>query len=86
MSKPKRQDYFINLGLAALAGLSGCVSIIILMVGIALGILLDAKVFDSTPLFTIVCIVGSVPVSLLTMLVIAIRSAKTIDKRQYGKS
>ena len=86
MSKPKRQDYFINLGLAALAGLSGCVSIIILMVGIALGILLDAKVFDSTPLFTIVCIVGSVPVSLLTMLVIAIRSAKTIEKRQYGKS
>lgn len=86
MSKPKRKDYFINLGLAALAGLSGCISIIVLMVGIALGILLDSRVFDSTPLFTILCIVGSVPFSLLTMLVIAIRSAKTIEKRQYGKS
>jgi F0F1-type ATP synthase assembly protein I len=77
-------DYFINLGLAAIAGLSGCAAIIVLMVGVAFGIWLDARVFDSTPLFTILCIVVSVPVSLVTMLVIAIRSAKTIEKRQYG--
>lgn len=83
MNTRRRVDYFINLGLAAIAGLSGCVAATITVGALLAGLGLD-NVFDSAPLFTIGCIIGSVPMSLITMTVIVIRSAKHIEKRQYG--
>ncbi len=83
MNTRKRLDYFINLGLAGIAGLSGCVAAIITVGALLAGFALD-NAFTSAPLFTVGCIVGSVPISLITMTVIVIRSAKTIEKRQYG--
>lgn len=78
-----RRDYLANLGLAAIAGLSGCVPIVATASAILVGFFLD-DLFSTNNIFTILCIVISVPVGLMLMLWTAYRSAKTIEKRQYG--
>lgn len=79
----QRLDYALNLGLAAIAGLGGCIGAILIFVGLFFGIFLDNQL-NTGALFTIVCIVISVPMSLMVMLAVIYRSAKTIEKRQYG--
>jgi multisubunit Na+/H+ antiporter MnhG subunit len=79
----QRRDYLTNLGLAAIAGFSGCLPIIAAAAAILLGLFLD-NLFSTNNIFTIICIVISVPVGLGLMLWTAYRSAKTIEKRQYG--
>lgn len=81
--KSNRLDYFINLGLASLAGLSGCVSIIVIFGGLLIGFTLD-HLLGTRPLFTILVIVLSVPLALWLMVQLALRSTKTLESRQWG--
>lgn len=82
MSK-KLLDYVINMGLAAIAGLGGCIGISIVLLGLLLGIFLDSQL-NTDSLFSIICIVISVPVSLIVMASVIVRAVKQIEKRQYG--
>ena len=84
-NKPKsnRLDYFINLGLASIAGLSGCVSLVVIVGALLIGYTLDA-LLDTRPLIMILMIVVSVPLAVWLMVQIAFRSAKAVEKRQWG--
>src|SRR3990172_12757102 len=56
----------LNLTLAAVTGQVGCLTILIIFVALFAGRWLDNQ-FDSSPLFTIALMVGSVPVTLVIM-------------------
>jgi F0F1-type ATP synthase assembly protein I len=64
-----RKQYWINLTLAGAAGQVGCVTLIIILVAVLGGLWLDAR-FDTRPVFTIVLLLASIPVSLGAMLYI----------------
>ena len=78
-----RGEYIGNLALAGIAGLSGCVTLGLVVGALLLGLWLDAQ-FDRRPLFTLICITGSVPFTLIIMTRLVMKSATTIQKRQYG--
>lgn len=71
MSQPEKQgkdrfQYAMNLTLASIAGQVGCLTLIIIFVALFAGLWLD-RYLDTKPLFTIVLLVGSVPVTLFLM-------------------
>jgi len=71
MDQPEKQDknrlqYAKNLTLASIAGQVGCLTLIIIFLALFAGLWLD-RYFDTRPLFTIVLLIGSVPVTLFLM-------------------
>lgn len=71
MSQPENQgkdrfQYAMNLTLASIAGQVGCLTLIIIFVALFAGLWLD-RYLDTKPLFTIVLLIGSVPVTLFLM-------------------
>jgi len=71
MSQPEKQgkerfQYAMNLTLASIAGQVGCLTLIIIFVALFAGLWLD-RYFNTKPLFTIVLLIGSVPVTLFLM-------------------
>ena len=67
-----------NLGLAAVAGQAGCITLIIVFSAMFLGLWLDAQ-FDQRGPFTFGLLLLSVPVSLYAMLRIALVAISKID-------
>jgi hypothetical protein len=67
----------INLSLAAVAGQSGCATVIIVFTALFVGLWLDAR-FDQRGLFTFGVLVCSIPFSLVVMLTIALNAIKRI--------
>jgi len=71
MSQPENQgkerfQYAMNLTLASIAGQVGCLTLVIIFVALFAGLWLD-NYLDTKPLFTIVLLIGSVPVTLFLM-------------------
>lgn len=71
MSQPENQEknrfqYAMNLTLASIAGQVGCLTLVIIFVALFAGLWLD-QYLDTKPLFTIVLLIGSVPVTLFLM-------------------
>ena len=71
MSQPEKQgkdrfQHAMNLTLASIAGQVGCLTLIIIFVALFAGLWLD-RTLDTKPLFTIVLLIGSVPVTLFLM-------------------
>jgi len=71
MSQPENQgkdrfQYAMNLTLASIAGQVGCLTLVIIFVALFSGLWLD-RYLDTKPLFTIVFLIGSVPVTLFLM-------------------
>ena len=71
MSQPEKQgkdrfQYAMNLTLASIAGQVGCLTLVIIFVALFAGLWLD-RYFATRPLFTIVLLIGSVPVTLFLM-------------------
>lgn len=67
-----------NLGYAAVAGLAGCATIGFVIVGLLLGLWLDAQAGVRGP-FTIGLLLVSIPVSLGVMVWIAVSMVKRIQ-------
>lgn len=65
-----RKQYWLNLTLAGAAGQVGCVTLIIVIVAVLGGLWLDS-ILNTKPLFTLVLLVVSIPVSLVAMLYLA---------------
>ena len=65
-----------NLTLAVFAGQVGCLTLVILALAVLAGVWLDNH-FQTKPVFTLVLVLASVPVSVITMLFVA---RKAIDK------
>lgn len=81
MSQPKNQgkdrfQYAMNLTLASIAGQVGCLTLVIIFVALFAGLWLDGRM-DSKPMFTIILLIGSAPVTLFLMF----RVVKTATKR-----
>ncbi len=58
-----------NLALAAVAGLAGCFTLIVVVGAVFFGLWLDSQ-FESKPLITVILVIASVPVSIIGMFVI----------------
>ena len=69
-----KKQYTFNLALAAVASQVGCVTIVIVVGTLILGLWLDRQLFDTFPLFTAILMVASVPITVILMLWI-VRSA-----------
>lgn len=71
MSQPEKQgkdrfQYAMNLTLASIAGQVGCLTLVIIFAALFTGLWLD-RYFETRPLFTVVLLIGSVPVTLFLM-------------------
>ncbi len=71
MSQPDHQgkerfQYAMNLTLASVAGQVGCLTLVVIFLALFAGLWLD-RYLQSRPLFTVVFLIGSVPVTLLMM-------------------
>ncbi len=67
--KKDNKQYWLNLTLAGAAGQVGCVTLIIILAAVLGGLWLDSR-FNTKPVFTLVLIVASIPVSVLAMIYI----------------
>lgn len=61
-----RQQYTFNLAMAAVASQVGCLTLIIVFGALIAGLWLD-RTFETKPLFTILFMLGSMPVTLYVM-------------------
>lgn len=64
--KKDRGQYALNMTLAAVAGQVGCLTLFIIIVTLFGGLWLDAR-FDTKPIFTVLLLVGSIPVTIILM-------------------
>jgi F0F1-type ATP synthase assembly protein I len=79
-----RKQYIFNLTLAALAGQVGCFTLLIVLGAVLGGLYLDHR-FGSRPWFTLILVIGSIPISLAVMFFVsqaAIRRIKTQANQQ----
>lgn len=67
----KNFQYALNLGLAGFAGQVGCVTLVIVFGALLGGLWLD-RVLNVRPLFTIVLLLGSVPITIFIMIRLAL--------------
>ncbi len=89
MSEREKQDknnlqYAYNLTLASIAGQVGLLTLVIIFLALFAGLWLDGRM-DSKPMFTIILLVASVPVTVFLMFRV-VRSAtsriKPIEKQE----
>ena len=64
--KKDRKQSILNMTLAIVTGQVGCVTLLIVLGAVFLGLWLDNR-FSSRPTFTIITLIVSIPVSLLMM-------------------
>ncbi len=72
----------INLALAAVAGQVGCLTLVVVLGSVLLGLWLDQQ-FQTRPVITLILVAVSVPISIVLMLVI-VRGAVARIKTQVG--
>jgi hypothetical protein len=73
-----------NLTLASVAGQVGCLTLLVIIAALFAGLWLD-KTFNSKPLFTLVLMIASVPVTLVLMFKIVSAATKRIKPDQPRK-
>jgi len=90
MSQPEKQgksrfQYAMNLTLASIAGQVGCLTLVIIFIALFGGLWLD-RYLDTKPLFTIVLLIGSVPVTLFLMFrVVGATTSRIKPTQEDGK-
>lgn len=65
-----RKRYWLNLTLAGMVGQVGCLTLVIVLGAVFGGLWLDAR-FQTRPMFTLILLLASIPISLAAMLLIA---------------
>lgn len=68
-----RKISILNMTLAVLAGQVGCLTLVIVLLSVFGGLWLDSR-FDTKPMYTIILMIVSIPISVLLMLAV-VRSA-----------
>lgn len=82
---PNRKLYTQNLALASTVSQVGCVTVVIVVGSLLLGLWLDS-LFDTKPILTIVCILASIPVSLFSLVRIALSAAARIQSPEDAET
>ncbi len=67
----------LNLTLATVAGLVGCLTLVIIFGALVGGLWLDSR-FDTRPFFTLALMIGSVPVTLAAMFMVVRKATSKI--------
>lgn len=67
------------LAVGALLGQVGCVTLVVILVALAAGLWLDNQL-DSRPLFTVLLMLGSVPVTIYLMIRIVLAGASQFER------
>ncbi len=70
--------------LASIVGQIGCITVIIIALALGGGIILD-RVLDTRPIFTILFIVGSVPITLFVTVRVSLMAAARAQKMEAAK-
>lgn len=70
--------------LAGIVGQIGCLTIIIIALAFGAGTLLD-RVLDTRPIFTIIALVGSVPVTLYLTVRVSLTAAARVQKSSIAE-
>ena len=70
-----RLQHVYNLTLASVTGLVGCLTLVIVIAALIFGLWLDGYL-DTKPLFTLILIIGSVPVTLVVMFMVVNAATK----------
>ena len=73
-----------NLTLASVAGQVGCLTMVVIISALFVGLWLD-KTFNSKPIFTLILMIASVPVTLVLMFKIVSAATKRMKPDQPKK-
>ena len=73
------KQYVSNLTLAAVAGLVGFLTMVIILAAVFGGLWLDNR-YDTKPLYTLILVIGSMPLTLVLMFVIVRKVTRKIEK------
>ena len=77
--KPDIEQYTRSLSYVAVGGEVGCLTLLIIILALVAGIGLD-RLLDTKPLFTIGLVLGSIPLTLILTVWVALRSVKNLTK------
>ena len=80
-----RVQRVLNLTLVAIAGQVGCLTLVIIFAALFVGLWLDTR-FDSRPLFTIILMLGSIPISVVLMFWIVRKTTSRLRSRANQES
>lgn len=83
--KKNQNPYIFNLTLTAVAGLVGLITLVIILAAVLGGLWLDNH-FDTKPLYTLILVVGSMPVTLILMFVIVRKITKKIEQNTANRT
>jgi len=72
-----RKQKFINLTIAGVVSQVGCLTLVIIGGALFLGMYLDTRT-GSKPWFTLGLVLGSIPISLLVMVILSLAAVKKI--------
>ncbi len=64
--KKDQMQYAFNVALVAVAGQVGCLTLVVIFGSLFGGLWLDNQ-FDTRPMFTVLLLIGSIPVTLVAM-------------------
>ena len=78
-----RSQYALNLTLAAVAGQVGCLTLVIVLAALLGGLWLDNQ-FDTRPLFTVILMIASIPVTLVSMFWVVKKATSKIQDSSRG--
>jgi len=81
--EPRSPD--LPLALAGLLGQVGCVTLIVIFAALGIGLWLDSQL-DSRPIFTLILVLGSVPVTIYLMVRIVLTGMARIQGRADTRS
>jgi len=77
---PEPREEGMPLALAGLLGSVGCVTLVVIVVSLGIGLWLDLQ-FDSRPLFTVVFVLASIPVTIFLMVRIVLVGMRRINRK-----
>lgn len=80
--KTDQKQRVFNVVLAVLAAQVGCLTLVIILASVLGGLWLDSRL-DTKPVMTLVLLVASIPVSVVTMLIVV---RKTVSKMKTEAS
>ena len=77
---PERKQSLFNMTLAIITGQVGCITLAIILAALFLGLWIDSRL-ATKPTFTLILVIGSIPVSLLVMIFLV---RKAVSKIKTG--
>jgi len=84
-AQPGQAQRALNLVLASVAGLGGCLVLVIVVGGLLGGLALD-NALKTRPLFTLLFVIGSMPVGIFVMYRVAMSAVARIKPTAPGAS